>query len=48
MIALSPILILAMTLVVLRFVDGEWFDLVLLGQIEFMPDLGFGPSFFGC
>jgi membrane protease YdiL (CAAX protease family) len=44
-ISLSPLALFAITLLVLRFIDGEWFDLNLLGQIEFMPDLGFGAFF---
>jgi membrane protease YdiL (CAAX protease family) len=40
--ALSPLLLLAVTAVILRFVKGKWFDLGLLGQVEFLPDLGLG------
>lgn len=40
--AFSPVLLLLTTMVVLRFVQGEWFDLSLTGQVEFMPEIGLG------
>ena len=44
-VALSPILLLAVAMVFLRLTRGEWFDVNLLGQIEFLPDLGIGAFF---
>ncbi len=41
-VALSPLLLLGVTAVILRFVNGVWFDLNLLGQVEFLPDIGVG------
>ncbi len=40
--ALSPLLLLLITMVVLRFFQGEWFDLNMTGQVEFVPDIGVG------
>ena len=44
-VAFSPLLLLAVTEVVIRVATGEWFDIGLLGQVEFLPDLGLGALF---
>ncbi len=44
-VSFSPLLLLAISIVILRFVNGEWFDLNLTGQVEFMPNLGVGAFF---
>lgn len=41
-IAFSPLILLAVTVVVLKIATGGWFDLKLLGVVEFLPDLGIG------
>lgn len=40
--ALSPLLLFGIIVVVLRFVNGVWFSPSLLGQVEFLPDIGVG------
>lgn len=44
-VAFSPLLLFALTVVIIRFSTGEWFDPALLGQVEFLPDLGLGALF---
>lgn len=41
-VAFSPLLLFALASITLRFVQGEWTDPSLLGQVEFLPDLGIG------
>ncbi len=43
--ALSPILLLAVTVIILQVIRGEWFDLNSVGQVEYLPDLGVGAFF---
>jgi CAAX protease family protein len=37
---LSPIVLFAVGVVVVRFTGGQWIDLGLMGQINYLPDLG--------
>jgi len=40
LVALAPLLAYGLVAVVLRFVQGQWSGLVVLGQIDFLPNLG--------
>jgi membrane protease YdiL (CAAX protease family) len=42
LVAFSPLLLFAVTAAIIRLATGERFDPALLGQVEFLPDLGFG------
>ena len=45
LVALSPLMLLGITLIILRIAQGEWFDIGLLGEVEFLPGLGIGALF---
>jgi hypothetical protein len=43
--ALSPVAVFVLCLPVVRLIKGEWPDLRLLGQANYLPNLGFGVFF---
>ena len=45
LVALAPLVLYALLTLVLRFIPGQEADLVALGQIEFLPNLGVGALF---
>ncbi len=44
-IALSPLILFAVVAIIQRFIQGVWMDFSLLGQVNFLPDLGIGALF---
>lgn len=42
LVALSPLVLYLLASVIIYFIQGEWISLRLLGQVEFVPDLGIG------
>ena len=42
LVAVAPILLHALVAIVSRFIQGRWSDLVALGQIDYLPNLGGG------
>ncbi len=44
-IAFSPLILLAVVATVQRLIQGTWMDFNLLGQVNFLPDLGVGALF---
>ena len=45
LVAISPLPAFFLIVVVLRVIQGEWVDLGLLGQVNFLPNLGIGALF---
>jgi uncharacterized protein len=45
LIALSPLAGYAVVVLILRLIQGNWVDLGLLGQVNFLPNLGVGALF---
>lgn len=43
--ALSPLAAYALIVIALRLIQGTWVDLSLLGQVNFLPNLGIGALF---
>lgn len=45
LVAISPLALYVIVALVLRLMQGQWQDLGLLGQVDFLPDLGLGALF---
>ncbi|PKO04512.1 MAG: hypothetical protein CVU41_16805 [Chloroflexi bacterium HGW-Chloroflexi-3] len=45
LVAISPLALYVIVALVLRLMQGQWLDLSLLGQVDFLPNLGWGALF---